>query len=103
MRRRDTDKLRSLHSGGSLAWENFGSRNIRLAIKRPRPLLDPVVMMAQDMTYLEKCKSMDMGKRGTSSSGGSKMDMSLVGNMKMDRSTWKALSTLVDAAPRTAK
>jgi len=40
--------------------------------------------MAQEMSYPEKCKGMDMAKMGTSSGGGMKTDMSSGGDMKMD-------------------
>ncbi|WP_431323569.1 CopM family metallochaperone [Rhizobium sp. YTU87027] len=39
--------------------------------------------VAQEMSYPEKCKGMDMAKMDTSSGGGTKMDMSS-GDMKMD-------------------
>ncbi|WP_028748542.1 DUF305 domain-containing protein [Rhizobium mesoamericanum] len=39
---------------------------------------------AQEMSYPEKCKAMDMAKTDTSSGGGMKMNMSSGGDMKMD-------------------
>lgn len=52
--------------------------------------------MAQEMSYPEKCKGMDMAKMGTSSGGGMKMDMPIGEMGAYQKATMEGMKSMHD-------